>query len=143
MRRLLLLLLVGTLAACAARSPVVEWRAREGSIGPFSEAVRVGGLLYLSGMVGTDSTGRLVRGGIGPETRQTLRNIQNALERNGLGMDRVVKCTVFLVDIAEWGAMNQVYTTFFPTNKPARSALGNAGLVLNARVEIECIAAMR
>jgi 2-iminobutanoate/2-iminopropanoate deaminase len=58
-------------------------------------------------------------------------------------MDRVVKCTVFLADIAEWPAMNEVYRTYFPQNKPARSALGGASLVRNARVEIECIAAAR
>lgn len=111
-------------------------------MGPFSEAVRVDGLLFLSGVIGSDSTGRLAEGGIGPETRQALENIRSALARNGVGMDRVVKCTVFLADIAEWGAMNRVYATFFPTNKPARTAMGGAGLVRNARVEIDCIAAV-
>lgn len=144
MRRLLpLALLVIASAAAGAQGPVVEFRPRPGASGPFSEAVRVGDLLFLSGQLGTDSTGQLAPGGIGPETRQTLENIKATLERNGLGMDRVVKCTVFLADIAEWGAMNQVYRTYFPNTRPARSAVGNAGLVRNARVEIECIAAMR
>jgi 2-iminobutanoate/2-iminopropanoate deaminase len=78
--------------------------------------------------------------GIQPETRRTLESIADALERFGSSMDRVVKCTVFLVDMAEWGAMNQVYAEFFPENKPARTAVG-ISLSGNTRVEIECIAA--
>ena len=142
MRRLLPLVIVLVAAACAPRGSVVEFRPRAGSIGPFSEAVRVDGLLFLSGVLGTDSTGRLAAGGVGPETAQALETIKAILARNGVGMDRVVKCTVFLADIAEWGAMNRVYATYFPTNRPARSAVGGAGLVRNARVEIECIAAI-
>lgn len=131
------------LGACAGqRAAVVEFRPGAGNIGPFSEAVRVDGLLFLSGMIGTDSAGTLVPGGIRAETRQTLENIKAALGRNGLGMDRVVKCTVFLADIGEWPAMNEVYRTYFAQNRPARSALGGATLVRNARVEIECIAAV-
>jgi 2-iminobutanoate/2-iminopropanoate deaminase len=131
-------------ASAQAGGPVVEFRpGAMPNFGPFSEAVRVDGLLFLSGMIGTDSAGTLVRGGIVPETRQTLENIKSALARNGVGMDRVVKCTVFLADIAEWPTMNEVYRTYFPQNKPARSAMGNATLARNARVEIECIAAMR
>lgn len=122
----------------------VEFRPAPGAaLGPFTEAVRVGNLLFLSGMIGTDSTGTLVKGGIEAETRQTLENIRRAVVRNGLTMDRVVKCTAFLADIAEWPAMNQVYVTFFPGPKPARSALGGVKLVRDARVEIECIAALR
>jgi reactive intermediate/imine deaminase len=108
---------------------------------PFSEAVRVGSMLYLSGAIGTDpSTGQLVEGGIAAETRQVMENIRASLERNGSGMDRVVKCLVMLADIAEWPAMNDVYVTFFPGPKPARSAMGASGLALGARVEIECMA---
>ncbi|HJR64327.1 MAG TPA: RidA family protein [Gemmatimonadaceae bacterium] len=109
---------------------------------PFSPAVRVGNLIFLSGQIGVraDAGGTLVPGGIKPETRQTLENIRDVLQRVGSSMERVVKCTVMLADMAEWGAMNEVYATFFPTNKPARSALGASGLALNARVEIECIA---
>lgn len=134
-----LLVVIG--AAACARGPAVEYRPGTASFGPFSEAVRVDGLIFLSGMIGTDSTGQLVKGGIAAETRQTLENIRDALARNGVGMDRVVKCTAFLADIGEWPAMNEVYRTFFPQYKPARSALGGASLVRNARVEIECIAA--
>jgi 2-iminobutanoate/2-iminopropanoate deaminase len=110
---------------------------------PFSEAVRAGDLLFLSGMLGIrPGTAELVPGGIGPETRQTLELIREAVKRHGSSMDRVVKCTVFLADMAEWAAMNEVYVEFFPTNRPARSALGASGLALGARVEIECIAVM-
>jgi reactive intermediate/imine deaminase len=107
---------------------------------PFSAAVRVGDMLYLSGQLGTDSTGALVAGGIGPETRQTMENIRAVLEANGSSLDRVVKCLVMLADMTEWGAMNREYVTFFPSHLPARSALGASGLALGARVEIECMA---
>ena len=110
---------------------------------PFSEAVRVGPMLYLSGQIGIDpETGELAAGGIGPETRQTMQNIQATLERYGSSMDRVVKCTVMLADIVEWGAMNEVYVTFFGDYKPARSAFGSTGLALGSRVEIECMATL-
>ncbi len=108
---------------------------------PFSEVVRVGHTLYLSGQVGIrPGSSILAPGGIAGETKQVLENIQDVLERNGSSLDRVAKCTVFLADIAEWSAMNDVYRTFFPENPPARSALGASGLALGARVEIECLA---
>ncbi|MBT8132000.1 MAG: RidA family protein [Gammaproteobacteria bacterium] len=110
---------------------------------PFSDAVRAGKLLFLSGKIGNvPGTLRLAEGGIQAETRQTMENISAALQRYDATMDQVVKCTVFLADMAEWGKMNEVYRTFFPVNKPARSALGVNGLALGARVEIECIAAL-
>jgi reactive intermediate/imine deaminase len=104
--------------------------------------VRAGGFLFLAGQLGTDSTGRVVSGGIQPETRQAMENIRSLLSRSGSSLDRVVKCTVFLTDMREWGAMNEVYTTFFAADRrPARTAAGANGLALNGRVEIECIAA--
>jgi 2-iminobutanoate/2-iminopropanoate deaminase len=102
-----------------------------------SGAVRVGKTLYLSGQLGSDSTGNY--GGITAETRNALEKVKALVERHGSSMDRVAKCTVFLVDMSEWGAMNAVYTTYFPTNRPARSAIGTS-LLGGARVEIECIA---
>ena len=109
---------------------------------PFSSAVRVDDLLFLSGALGiVPGTMTLAEGGIQGETRQTLENIKGTLENFGSSMDRVVKCTVFRADMGEWGAMNEVYRTFF-VNPPARSALGASGLALDARVEIECIAVM-
>jgi 2-iminobutanoate/2-iminopropanoate deaminase len=107
---------------------------------PFSEAVRVGPMLYLSGALGIDATGKLVPGGIDAETRQAMENIRAVLERHGSSMDRVIKCTAMLADMADWPAMNLVYLEFFPTHRPARSAFGASGLALGARVEIEAIA---
>lgn len=83
----------------------------------------------------------LAEGGIQGETKQTMENIRTTLEAYGSSMDRVVKCTVFLADMSEWGAMNEVYRTYFEV-PPARSALGASGLALDARVEIECIAVL-
>jgi len=109
---------------------------------PFSSAVRVGDLLFLSGSIGlVPGTRDLAEGGIQGETRQTMENIKGTLETFGSSMDKVVKCTVFLADMSEWGAMNEVYRTYFE-NPPARSALGASGLALNSRVEIECIAVL-
>ena len=108
---------------------------------PFSPAVRVGTMLYLSGQIGTppDAAGNaVVPGGIEAETRQTLENIKDVLQKTGSSMDRVVKCTVMMADMREWDRMNVVYATYFPRNKPARSAFGATGLALGARVEIEC-----
>ena len=107
---------------------------------PFSALVRVGPMLYLSGQLGTDSTGHLVAGGIGPETGQALANIRALLEAHGSSLDRVVKCTAMLADMAEWGAMNQEYVRFFTAHRPARSAFGTSGLALGARIELECAA---
>ena len=107
---------------------------------PFSALVRAGPMLYLSGQLGTDSSGHLVAGGIGPETAQALANIRALLEANGSSMDRVVKCTAMLADMAEWGAMNQEYVRFFTAHRPARSAFGTTGLVMGARIELECMA---
>lgn len=130
------------LPACASRRPPdIAFLTPYGPpANPFSPAVRVGDMLYLAGQIGTDGTGALVKGGIEAETRQTMRNIADVLEKTGSSMERVVKCTAFLADMKEWPAMNGVYATFFPKNKPARSAFGATGLALNARVEIECIA---
>lgn len=106
-----------------------------------SAVVKVGDMLYLSGQLGFVPGGRgLADGGIGPETRQTLENIQRTLEAAGSGMERVIKCTVFLADVADFRAMNEVYRTFFPADPPARSTVAVAGLVANARIEIECLA---
>ena len=106
---------------------------------PFSEAVRVGNWLILSGQLGIDrEAGILVSGGIKAETQQTMENIKRTLEKYGSSLDQVVKCTVMLTDISEWSAMNEVYVTYFPNHKPARSAFGTSGLALGARLEIEC-----
>ena len=155
MKKLTMILAVLSLAGCAesvgssnagketAGSSDVEWLNPPGTDTtnrPYSTAVRVDNMLYLSGALGiVPGTRALAEGGIQGETRQTLENISASLDMFGSSMDRVVKCTVYLADIAEWGAMNEVYITFFP-NKPARSAVGNIGLGLDARIEIECMA---
>jgi 2-iminobutanoate/2-iminopropanoate deaminase len=128
--------------AAAQEAPVVEF-VRPTAEAPYSEVVRVGHTLYVSGTLGLLPEGGLVPGGIQPETRQTLENIRSAIARFGATMDDLVKCTVFLADVAEWSALNEVYVTFFPGNRPARSAVGVAGLPLDARVEIECIGVIR
>jgi reactive intermediate/imine deaminase len=131
----------GTAAAGGAAEPAGRGPASVeflGSRGALSQAVRVGNLLYLAGQLGTDSAR-----GITPETRMAMEKIKANVERYGSSMDRVVKCTVFLVDMSEWAAMNAVYTTYFAADKrPARSAIGSSGLVGNGRVEIECIAVL-
>jgi reactive intermediate/imine deaminase len=110
---------------------------------PFSDAVRAGSLLVVSGQIGNvPGTLALVPGGIGPEARQALENIRSILLRNGSSMVEVAKCTVVLADMTEWSAFNEVYVEFFPAPPPARSALGANGLALGARVEVECIASV-
>jgi reactive intermediate/imine deaminase len=111
---------------------------------PFSSAVKNGDLIFVSGQIGSelvDGLPKLVAGGIEPETRQTLDNIKTILAKAGSSMEKVVKCSVMMADMAEWPKMNAIYATYFPGPKPARSAWGANGLALNARVEIECIAA--
>ncbi|HEX9936938.1 MAG TPA: RidA family protein [Longimicrobium sp.] len=153
LRHLALILTCAAAAGCAARSPQpatapeIRFIAPPGEWPfPFSPAVRVGSLVFLSGQIGTrmvDGRPALVPGGIDAETRQTLENIRTIVEQSGSSMDRVVKCTVMMADMAEWPRMNAIYATYFPGPKPARSALGANGLALGARVEIECIAVAR
>jgi len=111
---------------------------------PFSDAVRVGNLIYVSGQLGADENLKLAPGGVLPETHRALENIRKILERSGSSLDHVVKCNVMLADMSEWDAMNTVYSTFFRKGRmPARSAFAGTGLALGARVEIECVAAVK
>ena len=110
---------------------------------PFSDAVRAGNLLFVSGQLGVDAELKLVPGGIEAETWAVMDHIRRIVEANGSSMDRIVKCTCMLADMGEWEKMNEVYVTYFPKDRlPARSAFGAGGLALGARVEIECIAAI-
>ena len=110
---------------------------------PFSDAVKVGDLLFLAGQIGMDhSVRKLVDGGIKAETKQALENIKAVLETNGSDINHVVKCTVILSDIGDFAAMNEVYKTFFTDNFPARTTF-SAGLVLGAKIEIEAIAVIK
>lgn len=109
--------------------------------GPYSQAVRVGNLVFTAGQVGlVPGTKEFAGPDIASQTRQVLKNIQGILEAAGSGLEHVVKTTVFLQDIAEWPAMNALYAEFFPTNAPARSAVQVAALPLGAKVEIEVVA---
>ena len=109
---------------------------------PFSDIVETnGGLVFLSGLVGTDETGELVPGGLEAETHAIFRQMSTYLEHLGLGFGDVVKCLVMIDDIAQWGDFNGVYTQYFSPPYPARSAMGADGLALGASLELECIAA--
>lgn len=142
-----------TMGACATpeeapmeEAPMIEY-FNSGQILPatlpFSEAVQVGNLLILSGQIGNvPGKLELVPGGMEAEARQTMENIRTTLASRGLTMRDIVKCTVFLTDMAEWPAFNEVYRTYFEPPFPARSALGTNGLAIGARVEVECLAAV-
>jgi len=111
---------------------------------PFSDATVVNGIIYLSGAIGTLPDGSLVSGGIVAETRQTMMNIKNRLEKMGGSMDDIFKCTCMLADIKDWPLMSQEYKKFFnPDKLPARSAFAGSGLALGAKLEIECMAIKR
>src|SRR5262245_61603232 len=109
---------------------------------PFSQAVRVGDVLYLSGQIGNlPGTLNLAPGGLAPETKQTMENILAVLRENGLTFANVIKATVMLADMSRWSEFNAVYVSYFdPDRLPARSAFGCNGLALGAQVELECMA---
>jgi 2-iminobutanoate/2-iminopropanoate deaminase len=134
----ILLALLGPTSVLMAQTPK-EVLPIPGAANPnLSAAVKAGDLVFYAGQLGT-GTGGLVPGGIKPETQRTLENIKRVVEAAGSSMERLVKCTVFLADINDFSAMNEVYRTFWPKEPPARSTVAVAGLVLNARIEIECI----
>jgi reactive intermediate/imine deaminase len=140
--RLVLTVLILCCGASVVAAPVFYDEGPMAGQGlPFSESVRVGDLLLISGQLGVDNKNQLVPGGIQAEAHQTLNNIGGALKRRGLGFEDVVKCTVFLADVSEWGAFNAIYAGYFEKPYPARSALGANGLALGASLELECIAA--
>ena len=133
-------MILSTPATAQTRPPVEHYGkpALNGQSLPFSDAVRAGDVLYLSGQLGVGSDGKLPDG-IEAQTRQALDNIGAILKRAGLGYEDVIHCTVMLKDMADWPAMNKVYVTYFPEGKrPARSAFGASGLALGALLEIEC-----
>jgi len=112
-------------------------------IGPYSKAIRIGNLLFLSGQIPIHPiTGEVVTGDVGNQTKQVLDNIKGILESQGLGMESVVKVTVFLTDIGSFSQMNEVYATYFSSLPPARSTVEVSGLAKNVDVEIEAIASV-
>jgi 2-iminobutanoate/2-iminopropanoate deaminase len=112
-----------------------------GAIGPYSQAVRNGPFLFLSGQLGMDpATGALVAGDVADQTKQAMLNVKAVLNAAGVDLQSVVKTTVFLVEMADFNVMNEVYATFFPENPPARSTVAVAQLPRGGRVEIECLA---
>ena len=135
------LLLGGCVSSPAPEAVHYPSALLNGQAMPFSEAVRVGDLLFVAGQLGNQpGTRTLATGGIAAEARQTMENIRAVLERHGSSLDYVVKVTVFLADIKDWPAFNEVYVQYFKGKLPARSALGANGLALGAKVEVECIA---
>lgn len=111
------------------------------AIGPYSQAIRAGGFLFVSGQIPLDpSTGALVTGGIADQTRQVLDNLAAILTAAGRSFDDVVKTTVYLADMSEFAAMNEIYATYFKSPAPARATIQAARLPRDVRVEIDLIA---
>ena len=111
------------------------------AIGPYSQAMAVGELVFTAGQIALDPASmEVVSGGVAEQTERVLRNLQAVLEAAGSGLDRVLKTTVFLADMADFAAMNEVYARHFGDHRPARSTVAAAGLPRGVRVEIDCIA---
>jgi 2-iminobutanoate/2-iminopropanoate deaminase len=119
----------------------IQTETAPAAIGPYSQAIRANGLVFCSGQIPIDpATGKFVAGGIAEQTEQVLKNLSAVLEAAGSSLERVVKTTVFLADMAEFADMNEVYGRFFTGQTPARATVAAAGLPRDARVEIEAVA---
>lgn len=126
-----------------AQKRIVATGGAPKAIGPYSQAVIHGGTVYCSGQIPLDpATGQIVEGGIAEQTVRVLENLKAVLEEAGSSLDRVLKTTVFVKDMGEFGAMNEVYGRYFHVNPPARATVEAARLPRDVRVEIECIAAL-
>jgi len=140
MRSAALIAALFTTASAIAAEP--EFFPRKAAPGqpsyPFSEVVRVGDMLYLSGDIGVGADGKLVAGGVKAEAKQVMDNIGANLARHGSSFDQVVQCTVALADIADWPAFNEIYRGYFSKHFPARMAYATGGLALGAKVEVQC-----
>jgi 2-iminobutanoate/2-iminopropanoate deaminase len=120
---------------------IIQTDNAPGAIGPYSQAIKAGGFVFVSGQIPTDpQTGEFVAGGITEQTEQVLKNLKAVLEASGSSLAQVVKTTVFLADMKEFPGMNEVYATFFSGAPPARATVAAAGLPRDARVEIEAVA---
>ena len=119
----------------------IQTKNAPAAIGPYSQAIKAGGLVFVSGQIPIDpESGEFVAGGITEQTERVLKNLRAVLEAAGSGLDKVVKTTVFLADMKEFAAMNEVYAKFFSSAPPARATVAAAGLPRDARVEIEAVA---
>lgn len=119
----------------------IQTNRAPGAIGPYSQAIKAGGFVFVSGQIPTDPrTGQFVDGGVAEQTEQVLKNLSEILEAAGSSLGQVVKTTVFLADMSEFAAMNDVYGTYFTADPPARATVAAAGLPRNARVEIDAVA---
>jgi 2-iminobutanoate/2-iminopropanoate deaminase len=119
----------------------VKTNKAPGAIGPYSQAIKAGGFVFVSGQISIDPlTGQFVAGSVAEQTEQVLKNLSAVLEAAGSSIDQVVKTTVFLADMKEFNAMNEVYGKFFTGEPPARATVAAAGLPKDARVEIEAVA---
>lgn len=120
---------------------IVATKEAPQAIGPYSQAVRAGGFIFLSGQIPLDpQTGEFVAGGVSEQTEQVLRNLSKVLEAAGTSLESVVKTTVYLADMGDFAAMNEVYARYFETEPPARSTVQAARLPRDARVEIDAVA---
>ena len=120
---------------------IVSTDKAPGAIGPYSQAIKTGGMLFCSGQIPIDpETGEFVSNDIGEQTDQVLKNLNAVLEAGGMNLGNVVKTTVFLADMSDFAVMNEVYGRYFDSNKPARATVQAARLPRDAKVEIECIA---
>jgi 2-iminobutanoate/2-iminopropanoate deaminase len=126
-----------------AQKRVIATEGAPQAIGPYSQAIVYGGLIYCSGQIPLDpGTNQIVGGGIAEQTTRVLENLKAVLEAAGSSLDRVLKTTVFLKDMGEFAAMNEVYGRYFHVNAPARATVEAARLPRDVRVEIECVAAI-
>jgi len=123
------------------KKKVIQTEKAPKAIGPYSQAIQAENFLFLSGQIPLDpKTGELVKGDIRKQTQRVLENIKGVLESQGLGMEDVIKCTIFLKDIGNFNQVNEVYATYFPSSPPARSTVEVSKLPRNAEIEIEAIA---
>lgn len=113
------------------------------AIGPYSQAISTGSLVFCSGQIPLDpSTGELLSGTVAEETERCMRNLEAVLAEAGSGLDKILKTTIYVTDMGDFAEVNEAYGSFFPTAPPARATVGVAALPKGARVEVECVAAV-
>ncbi len=125
----------------ALEKQIVSTEAAPAAIGPYSQAVKAGGMIFVSGQIPLDpATGQLVEGGIEPQTRRVMENLQAVLAAAGSSFGSVVRSTIYLIDLGEFAKVNEIYGSFFPREPPARATVQVAALPRGARVEIDVVA---